>query len=109
MLPAGCAKLGSGLIKTPQKKVGRFNESRPHFFAPLFGGPARCGGWGRLGGEEEGFQGTLAAFMPDTLVHSAAVGFGSIALLVAANAYFVATEFSLVAARRTRLEEHVSA
>ena len=43
--------------------------------------------------------------MLDISTHSATLGVASIAFIVVANGFFVAAEFSLVAARRTRLEE----
>jgi CBS domain containing-hemolysin-like protein len=40
---------------------------------------------------------------------SALVGIAAVLALVAANAYFVATEFALVSARKSRLEELIRA
>ena len=43
--------------------------------------------------------------MLDISTHSATLGVAAIAVIVVANGFFVAAEFALVAARRTRLEE----
>src|SRR2546425_174509 len=43
--------------------------------------------------------------MPEPVMGSLALRLAAVLVLVAANAFFVAAEFALVAARRTRIEE----
>src|SRR2546427_332564 len=45
--------------------------------------------------------------MPESVMGSLALRLAAVLLLVAANAFFVAAEFALVAARRTRIEEMI--
>jgi len=45
--------------------------------------------------------------MPEPVMGSLALRLAAVLVLVAANAFFVAAEFALVAARRTRIEEMI--
>src|SRR2546427_12903117 len=45
--------------------------------------------------------------MPDPVMGPLALRLAAVFVLVAANAFFVAAEFALVAARRTRIEEMI--